>query len=55
MNACMDWQVNNLNLKMNELGKGVISESMCRHVREGRKESGSREGEVQHSQQVMQH
>lgn len=39
MNACMDWQVNNLNLKMNELGKCVINESMCRHVREGRKES----------------
>ena len=31
MNECMDWQVNNLNLKMNELGKCVTNE--------GRKES----------------
>ena len=36
MNECMDWQVNNLNLKMNELGKCVTNEWMCRHVREGR-------------------
>lgn len=38
MNECMDWQVNNLNLKMNELGKCVTNEWIVQTC-EGRKES----------------